>query len=368
MSSRSRRSARPVSSRAADPRAGSDRAGLALTRTAFARMFEIHNLLNRGSGPTRRINCATVARMLTHHRDHARKYSQKTIQRDLAYMKSKLKLPIEYDIDERSYAYTRPNVAFPVGPDLSQDERIALSVARQSLDVFRGVNFAELLASAHDKLFGGFLTEHGLTIDGNLSEYISVRTPGAGIVDPKVFRAVVIALLDRLELKVEYQSKGQPAHTARRLAPYHLACVASRWVLIARDLEKDQVRTYILARLRRPVVDTTRQIQRPERFDVAAHLGSSFGVWTGRGEIVVQLRLTPEAAHHVIERHWHPTQRITELPGGGVEVGFKLSDLNDITRWILGFGGDVEVLGPPELREAVAEEGRRMAARNARVA
>jgi predicted DNA-binding transcriptional regulator YafY len=48
-----------------------------------------------------------------------------------------------------------------------------------------------------------------------------------------------------------------------------------------------------------------------------------------------------------------------------VEVNFKLSDLNDVTRCILGFGGDVEVLGPPELRAAVAEEGRRMTARNA---
>ena len=51
--------------------------------------------------------------------------------------------------------------------------------------------------------------------------------------------------------------------------------------------------------------------------------------------------------------------------GGAVEITFKLSDLNDVTRWILGFGGDIEVLEPRELRATVAEEGRRMAARNA---
>jgi predicted DNA-binding transcriptional regulator YafY len=34
----------------------------------------------------------------------------------------------------------------------------------------------------------------------------------------------------------------------------------------------------------------------------------------------------------------------------------------EITRWILGYGGDVEVLGPESLRDAVAEAGRRMAA------
>ena len=34
----------------------------------------------------------------------------------------------------------------------------------------------------------------------------------------------------------------------------------------------------------------------------------------------------------------------------------------EITRWILGYGGEVEVLEPESLREAVAAAGRRMAA------
>ena len=34
----------------------------------------------------------------------------------------------------------------------------------------------------------------------------------------------------------------------------------------------------------------------------------------------------------------------------------------EITRWILGYGGEVEVLEPESLRAAVAAQGRRMAA------
>ena len=52
------------------------------------------------------------------------------------------------------------------------------------------------------------------------------------------------------------------------------------------------------------------------------------------------------------------------LTGGAVEVHFALSDLNDLTRWVLGFGSDCEVLEPKELRAAIAEEGRKMAAGN----
>ena len=100
-------------------------------------------------------------------------------------------------------------------------------------------------------------------------------------------------------------------------------------------------------------------------FDPVAHLGTSFGVLTGSGTIIVKLRISTAGAHHVLERNWHPTQRETNLPGGAVEVTFALSDLNDVTRWILGFGSDVEVIEPAELRATIAAEGTKMAQRNA---
>jgi predicted DNA-binding transcriptional regulator YafY len=43
-----------------------------------------------------------------------------------------------------------------------------------------------------------------------------------------------------------------------------------------------------------------------------------------------------------------------------VDVSFKLSDLHDVTRWVLGCGGDCRVLEPAELRDAVAAEARAM--------
>lgn len=314
-------------------------------------MLEIHAQLCAGAGPGRRLNCTTLAERLD--------FSPKTVHRDLTFMRQKLRLPVEYDAQEKSYSYPSPDVAFPAGHNLSQEERIALSVARQALAVFRGVNFAAQLASAHDKLSGAMLTEHGLSLEGDLGEYLSVRTPGAGVADPKVFKAVVTALLQRRELRARYQAKGRPAPTPRRLAPYHLACVDARWVLVARDLEKDAVQTYILARLSEPVV-AAETIQRPVKFDVAAYLGSSFGVWTGHGEIVVRLRLQADAAHHVLERHWHATQQVTKHPAGEVEVTFKLGDLHDVKRWVLGFGADCLVVEPAELRDAVVAEARAM--------
>jgi hypothetical protein len=161
------------------------------TRPALGRMLEIHALLQRASAG-QRINCSVIAERF---KRGGHRYSTKTIQRDITFMRNRLGLPIEYDRVDHSYAYHSPDVTFPVGRDLSADERVALEVARQSLAVFEGVNFAELIGSAYAKLFGAHPTKHGLSLEGDFAQYVSVRTPGAGIVDRKVFRAVVMALL-----------------------------------------------------------------------------------------------------------------------------------------------------------------------------
>ena len=325
------------------------------TKVALARLLKIHDQLNAAARSHRQVNCSTLAAELG--------TTAKTIHRDVTYLRDQLNLPIEYDHGERSYSYPDGDTLFPLGHNLSQEERVALVVARQSLDVFEGVNFGAELRSAFDKITGGLLGETGDFMESSLDKFISVRTPGASRVDAKVFRAVRLAVLDQRELRLDYQAKGRPAFTPRRLHPLHLACVASRWVLVARDCEKNALRTYILARCRNPVVTQT-AFERPAEFDPAAYLGTSFGVLTGSGTIIVKLRISAAGAHHVLERNWHPTQGETTLPGGAVEVTFALSDLNDVTRWILGFGSDVEVIEPAELRATIAAEGTKMAQRN----
>jgi proteasome accessory factor B len=326
------------------------------TKVALARLLKIHDQLNEAARGPRRVNCSTLAADLD--------TTAKTIQRDISYLRDQLKLPIEYDFADRSYSYRDADTPFPLGHNLSPDERIALVVARQSLDVFEGVNFGAELRSAFDKITGGLLGESGDFMEQSLDRFISVRTPGASRVDAKVFRAVRLAVLGQRELRLDYQAKGRPAFTPRRLHPLHLACIANRWMLVAHDADKGEPRTYILARCRNPVV-TQRPFKRPTDFDPASHLGTSFGVLTGSGTIIVRLWISAEGAHHVLERNWHTTQRETNLPGGAVEVTFALSDLNDITRWILGFGSDVEVIEPAELRAIIAAEGTKMAQRNA---
>ena len=130
------------------------------TKVALARLLKIHDQLNEAARGRRRVNCSTLAADL--------KTTAKTIQRDISYLRDQLKLPIEYDFGERAFSYPDADTPFPLGHNLSQDERIALVVARQSLDVFEGVNFgAELRSAFFVKGIGSGLVPKYLSFDKN---------------------------------------------------------------------------------------------------------------------------------------------------------------------------------------------------------
>jgi proteasome accessory factor B len=71
----------------------------------------------------------------------------------------------------------------------------------------------------------------------------------------------------------------------------------------------------------------------------------------------------PTAAARARESHWHPSQREQVNADGTVDLTFEVGGLREITPWILGWGGAVEVLAPVELRRRVAAAARDHAAR-----
>jgi predicted DNA-binding transcriptional regulator YafY len=52
---------------------------------------------------------------------------------------------------------------------------------------------------------------------------------------------------------------------------------------------------------------------------------------------------------------------MTEQPDGSIEMTFPVADFREVKLKILQFGADVEVVGPEDLRQEIAEEISRMA-------
>jgi proteasome accessory factor B len=86
---------------------------------------------------------------------------------------------------------------------------------------------------------------------------------------------------------------------------------------------------------------------------VDRELRDSFGIHSGDREYKVRVRFAANVADYIREKRWHPSQRLRELPDGGVELELRLSSLVEIERWVLAWGGNATVLEPPELAQAV---------------
>jgi proteasome accessory factor B len=76
-------------------------------------------------------------------------------------------------------------------------------------------------------------------------------------------------------------------------------------------------------------------------------------VHSGQGEHRVVIRFNEFAADYIREKRWHASQQIKELPNGGLELHLKLSSLDEVERWVLGWGGHATVLHPSELAGSV---------------
>ena len=98
------------------------------------------------------------------------------------------------------------------------------------------------------------------------------------------------------------------------------------------------------------------RFQRPKDFDLQKHLAKSFGVYHGDGEVRVRVRFLPTVARYVGESTWHPSQKLTRHRDGSVIAEFTLDGMQEIKRWIMGFGRNAIVLEPTDLCEQIAEE------------
>jgi len=179
---------------------------------------------------------------------------------------------------------------------------------------------------------------------------------------PGVEEAIRSALQGPHPVRIAYQALAAEAPSERVIRPYGWAYRGTALYLIAFCELRQDIRTFRANR----IMDATvlpATFERPADFNLDAYLGHIWGIEDGP-LMHVRLRFYPPAARLAQETRWHPSQEVFPEPGGTVMVTMETRGKNELARWLAGYGGSVEVLGPPELREAVVGLGRAILARN----
>ena len=281
--------------------------------------------------------------------------SSRTVWRDLALLQ-KAGFPLTTDRNGRESRYFLIEGAQGLPPiPFTLPELASLHLARHLLLPLRATALGEPIHAILEKVAATLPSKAKEFLD-RLHHEMSART-----VQTKDYRAlqeplqvVQEALRSHRTLEAEYHSYGREAVTRRRLDPVHIWTQQGGIYLAAYCHQRQEVRTFALERLRyvRLTGDT---FVSPADFNVERYLAGSFGLFRGQPARVA-LRFSKGVARYVAERQWHPTQEGAPHLTGELDLTLHVPISPELTRWILGYGKDVEVLAPKSLRAAIRRE------------
>ncbi|MCU0237655.1 MAG: WYL domain-containing protein [Acidobacteria bacterium] len=286
--------------------------------------------------------------------------SRRQAAREIEFMRLFLEAPIEYSSEHSGYYYSRENFQFP-GLWVSEEEIVSLVVARRLA--------AALPDRGLKRKFDLFLRKVSNDMDLDLlrlEEKVSLKNVRYTRVEPAVFSAVLKALVRERQLAITYAPGYVAAEaqrtlpqvdaglTARTVDPLHLLVYMGNWHLIAWCHERRAVRDFLLSRVRQAEV-LVRPVASPVKPEaIKAQIEERYGIFFAGPPIRVVLRFSGAGARAVREQVWFPGQESEEPGDGTLLLKFPVADFREVVRDILPFGGDAEVLEPPELRRLLA--------------
>jgi len=263
---------------------------------------------------------------------------------------------VRRDVDRvRSLGYTVESTPGAAGgyrlgigtemPPLLLDEEETMAVA-----VLLGVSAGAALPGIERAALGTLARVERLLPKRLQHQVASLRSAALLLVQPREpipaaeLAPLAEACAERQLVRFDYVARdGQP--TSRRAEPYRLVATASRWYLVAFDLDRGDWRTFRVDRVTELVVTghtfSPRRLDDPEQFVRAALASTSY-------RYRAHVRVAAPADE--LSRRVAPTVGVVEPDDGGSMLRIGADDVAWLASYLVGLDLPFEIVGPPELR------------------
>lgn len=277
--------------------------------------------------------------------------STRTLQRDLEKLSDIFLLSCDTEGRANHWFWTDKSALIQI-PTMGGDTALAFKLAAEHLRA--------ILPPATLRLLQPYLKHAdevlGKTKLGKWSNKTRIIDRGPVLAAPKVARdvqeVVYDALLEDKQIEADYRSKSHQAASRRVLSPLGLVLRGGIIYLIATAQGYRDPRHYTLHRMR-----DARLLDEPANiigdFDLARYIEEEQGFAYPVSNKTMKLRalFSANAALHLAESKLSDDQRITAKRDGRMLVEATVADTAELRWWLLGFGGQVDVLGPKGLRD-----------------
>ena len=161
------------------------------------------------------------------------------------------------------------------------------------------------------------------------------------------------------QVEMVYYSAKSDETTTRIVDPYHLHNIRGDWYLIAYCHKREEVRDFLVSRIRQLKILPSDFRIKPG-FSLKEYQDRGFLAERGKESVDIVIRFDDYEARWIKERQWHLSQQIEELPSGEIILRLKVGGLQEVKRWIMGYGPHAEVLQPENLRAQFKDEVEKM--------
>ncbi len=273
--------------------------------------------------------------------------TERTFMRDIAVLKLDFKAPIEFDHEHNGYCLMRAEWEFQA-PMLADDALLtAMLGGRVAEDVLPSPLKEQVTRAVDSHLAASDTT----FFDRTFLESLLVASGSKTTITPEIFEALFQAWRKRLVIHLTYKKGSTGEIQEYDFEPHILASFKGNWYV--KGYPRNEKKPVCLAIFR---IQQTSKGQGTFRQDKKLLADTRRNGLFDYPKIEgITVRCASAIAYYLYEQERAKHLKITPQEDGSLIVVLPPSPEYEALRWILGEGGNVEVLEPIELREKVRD-------------
>ncbi|MHB8309668.1 helix-turn-helix transcriptional regulator [Metallibacterium sp.] len=282
--------------------------------------------------------------------------TKRTVERDLIALSSIFPLQADERAKPYGWSYAAEAAGFSL-PGMSPLQAIVLRLARSHLGRLLPAHLDEALQpyfrQADQVLAGVGRDGHRFDWDRHVAMVEPTQPLLPPTIDGGVLETVHVALDCGQRLRLTYDSRSQQQTLHYTVNPLGLVYRGAVGYLVATIVPYDDPRQFALHRIRAAEI-LDEAATHPGGFDLPTYARSGAFGFLDEGPIALVLRMQRPAAQHLYETPLSADQRIDDDGPDHVRIHATVNLTSQLRWWILGFGGQVEVISPANLKAEIA--------------
>lgn len=273
-----------------------------------------------------------------------------TVEKDLFAMRMEHDAPIVYSKKEKGYFYSDNDYSIDEVP-LTENDVEAIKIATTILSQFKNSELFTQYSFAIDKILDRVNISSNVQ-DKAIEEYVQFESVHK-IAGSEFLESILKAIKNKNKVQFAYKSFASDVSKIRRVHPYLLKEYRHRWYLIGYDDLKDKVLTFGLDRVTSLEVLTDTYKPNNE-FSADNFFKYSIGITADYGTPKkIVLETNELLSKYILSQPLHSSQEYLGNKNGSHQFSYFLLPTYELKMQVLGFGKDIKVVEPKELRDEI---------------